>query len=105
MTVDLKRLQSYEMSPENAIDALVRGNSISPSGNIPIGDSYPIVPVNSVVKDPQQLGTIPIRTGEHPVYLRDIATIQDSADAPAGYARQWSTRSTSWRPSEPKPRR
>ncbi|MEZ6150212.1 MAG: efflux RND transporter permease subunit [Pirellulaceae bacterium] len=86
VTVDLKRLQSYEMSPENAIDALVRGNSISPSGNIPIGDSYPIVPVNSVVKDPQQLGTIPIRTGEHPVYLRDIATIQDSADAPAGYA-------------------
>lgn len=86
VTVDLKRLQSYEMSPEEAINALVRGNSISPSGNIPIGDKYPIVPVNSVVKDPQQLGTIPIRLGEHPVYLRDISTIQDSADAPAGYA-------------------
>lgn len=86
VTVDLKRLQSYEMSPEEAINALVRGNSISPSGNIPIGDKYPIVPVNSVVKDAQQLGTIPIRLGEDPIYLRDIATIQDSADAPAGYA-------------------
>ncbi len=38
--------------------------TLSPSGNIPIGDTYPMVPVNSVVKDPQQLGTIPIRTGE-----------------------------------------
>lgn len=86
VTVDPKRLQSYGMSPEEAVNAIVRGNSISPSGNIPIGDKYPIVPVNSVVKDPQELGTIPIRMGEHPIYLRDIGTIEDSADAPAGYA-------------------
>ncbi|MCO6455109.1 MAG: efflux RND transporter permease subunit [Pirellulaceae bacterium] len=86
VTMDLKRLQSYGMSPEEAITALVRGNSISPSGNVPVGDLYPIVPVNSVVKNPQELGSIPIRAGEHPVYLRDVGTIQDSADAPAGYA-------------------
>ena len=86
VTMDPRRLQSYGMSPDEAITALVRGNSISPSGNIPIGDKYPIVPVNSVVKNPQELGTIPIRMGEHPVYLRDVGYIQDSADAPAGYA-------------------
>jgi len=86
ITLDPNRLQSYGMSPDEAIDAIVKGNSLSPSGNIPIGDKYPIVPVNSVVKDPQQLGTIPIRRGEHPVYIRDIGFIQDSADAPAGYA-------------------
>jgi len=86
VTIDPRRLRSYGMSPDEAINALVRGNSISPSGNIPIGDKYPIVPVNSVVKNPQELGTIPIRTGEHPVYLRDIGSIQDAADAPAGYA-------------------
>ncbi|MEY4566183.1 MAG: Multidrug resistance protein MdtC, partial [Planctomycetota bacterium] len=48
--------------------------------------SYPIVPVNSVVKDPQQLGSIPVRMGENPVFIRDLGVIQDSADAPAGYA-------------------
>jgi multidrug efflux pump subunit AcrB len=74
------------MSPDEVISALVRGNSISPSGNVPVGDKYPIVPVNSVVREAKQLATIPIRTGEHPVYLRDIGTVQDSADAPAGYA-------------------
>ncbi len=86
ITVDPKKLQSYSMSPDEVIVALTRGNTISPSGNIPIGDSYPIVPVNSVVKDPQQLGTIPVRMGENPVYIRDLGVIQDSADAPAGYA-------------------
>lgn len=86
VTMDPRRLQSYGMSPEEAITALVRGNAISPSGNVPLGDKYPIVPVNSVVKNPLELGTIPIRTGDHPVYLRDVGYIQDSADAPAGYA-------------------
>lgn len=86
ITVDPKKLQSYSMSPDEVIIALTKGNTLSPSGNIPIGDSYPIVPVNSVVKDPQLLGTIPVRTGENPVYIRDLGTVADSADAPAGYA-------------------
>jgi multidrug efflux pump subunit AcrB len=86
VTLDPQRLQSYAMSPDEVITALVRGNSISPSGNIPVGDKFPIVPVNSVVRDVNQLGTIPIRTGESPVYIRDVGTIQDGADAPAGYA-------------------
>ena len=86
ISVDPKKLQSYSMSPDEIITALTKGNTLSPSGNLPLGESYPIVPINSVVKDPQELSTIPIRTGEHPVYIRDIGTISDSADAPAGYA-------------------
>lgn len=86
ISVDPKKLQSYSMSPDEIISALTKGNTLSPSGNLPLGDSYPIVPINSVVKDPQQLSTIPIRTGEHPVYIRDVGSISDSADAPAGYA-------------------
>ncbi len=86
ITVDPKKLQSYSMSPDEVIVALSRGNTLSPSGNVPIGDTYPIVPVNSVVKDPQQLGSIPVRMGENPVFIRDLGVIQDSADAPAGYA-------------------
>ena len=86
VTLDPRRLQSYSMSPDEVVTALVQGNSISPSGNVPIGDKYPIVPVNSVVRDPQQLATIPIRTGDKPVYVRDVGIVQDSADAPAGYA-------------------
>lgn len=86
ITVDPKKLQSYSMSPDEVIVSLTKGNTLSPSGNIPLGDTYPIVPVNSVVKDPQQLGSIPIRVGNNPIFLRDVGFIQDSADAPAGYA-------------------
>ena len=40
------------------------GNTISPSGNIRIKDQMPIVPVNTMVKDPKELGTIPLRPGD-----------------------------------------
>jgi multidrug efflux pump subunit AcrB len=86
VTLDPQRLQSYGMSPDEVTTALVRGNSISPSGNIPVGDKFPIVPVNSVVRDVNELKNIPIRMGASPVYIRDVGTIQDAADAPAGYA-------------------
>jgi multidrug efflux pump subunit AcrB len=86
VTVDPQRLQSYGLAPEEVILALTKGNTLSPSGNIPIGDQYPIVPVNSVVKDAAQMLTIPVRVGPSPVYIRDIGFVTDSADAPAGYA-------------------
>jgi multidrug efflux pump subunit AcrB len=86
VTVDPQRLQSYGMAPDEVIVAITKGNTISPSGNVPIGDKYPITPVNSVVKDVNQMLSIPIRMGREPVYLRDIGFVADAADAPAGYA-------------------
>lgn len=85
--VDPDRLRSYKMSPDEVIQALTAGNAISPSGNIRIGDEMPIVPVNSLVKQVDDLKTIPIRPGVTPtVYLRDVATVQDASDIPTGYA-------------------
>jgi multidrug efflux pump subunit AcrB len=86
ITVDPQRLQSYGMSPEEVIAAVSKGNTISPSGNIPIDEKFPIVPVNSIVDDPKELESVPVRLGEHPVYLRDVGYVEDSADAPVGYA-------------------
>ncbi len=86
VTVDPQRLQSYGMSPEEVVTAITKGNTISPSGNLVVGDKYPIVAVNGIVKDSAQLLTIPIRTGRDPVYIRDVGYVNDSADAPAGYA-------------------
>ena len=85
--LDPERLRSYRMSPDEVIKALTAGNAISPSGNIRIGDEMPIVPVNSLVKQVDELKTIPIRPGVTPtVYLRDVATVQDSSDITTGYA-------------------
>jgi RND family efflux transporter MFP subunit len=83
--VDPERLRSYHGSPDDVVTALSLGNTISPSGNARIGDLMPIVPINAMVKDPKELGSIPLRPGEN-VYLRDIARIEDSSDIPTGYA-------------------
>ncbi len=85
LNVDPKRLQAYNLSPEDVVKALDTGNLISPSGNARIGDQMPIVPSNAMVKDPKELGSIPLRPGGD-VYLRDLATIEDSTDIPTGYA-------------------
>src|ERR1700758_3232417 len=46
--------------------------------------AYNVSP-DDVVKDPNELGRIPLRPGEK-VYLRDVARIEDSTDIPSGYA-------------------
>ena len=85
--VDPDRLRSYKISPDEVLKALTSGNAISPSGNVRIGDEMPIVPVNSLVKQAEDLKSIPIRPGVTPtVYLRDVATVQDASDTTTGYA-------------------
>lgn len=84
---DPERLRSYGVTPDEVITALSSGNTTSPSGNLHIGDNYPIVPTNAMVKDIQDLGDIPIRTGTGPtIYMRDLAVIQDGADLTTGFA-------------------
>jgi multidrug efflux pump subunit AcrB len=84
---DPERLRAYGITPDEVVSSLSAGNTISPSGNLHIGDSYPVVPTNAMVRNIQDLGDIPLRTGTGPsVYLRDIGTIEDSADITTGYA-------------------
>src|SRR5213078_5024917 len=45
------RLRSYNMSPDEIVAAITAANIISPSGNMPIKRKYPMVPLNSVVRN------------------------------------------------------
>ena len=51
-----QQLQAYRLSPDDVVTALTQGNSVSPSGNLRLGDSYPIVPTNAMVRDIRELG-------------------------------------------------
>jgi multidrug efflux pump subunit AcrB len=85
--VDPRKLREYNLSPDNVAEAMASANLISPAGNINLGDSYPMVPLNSVVSDIKELLRVPIRTGTYPtVFLRDIGVVEDSTDLPTGYA-------------------
>jgi multidrug efflux pump subunit AcrB len=83
--VDPDRLRSYNLSPQDVVEAIDRGNFISPSGNVTIKDQLTVVPTNAMVVDPQELRNIPLKLGEN-VYLRDVGTVSDSTDLPVGYA-------------------
>lgn len=81
------RLRAYKLSPDDVVKALVAANTITPSGNVRIGDQIPMVPLNSVVKNIKELESVPIKAGSNPaVFIRDIGTVEDAADIATGYA-------------------
>ncbi|MGH7617490.1 MAG: efflux RND transporter permease subunit, partial [Gemmatimonadaceae bacterium] len=89
IVINLKpdRLRANNMSPDEVVAAVTAANLISPSGNMAIGDKYPMVPLNSVVKNIQNLADVPIRTAVFPtVFLRDVATVTDGSDIVTSYA-------------------
>ena len=87
ISADPDRLRAYNMSPDEVVAALTKGNAISPSGNVRFGNTIPMVPVNSVVSDVRGLGDVPIRSdGTRTVFIRDIGKIEDASDIETGYA-------------------
>ena len=65
--------------------ALENGNVILPSGNLYVQGMAPLAPTNAMVADPQEMGKIPVQLGKD-VYIRDVATIQDTTDINYGCA-------------------
>lgn len=87
VSVDPDRLRSYNMSPDEVVTAITKGNTISPSGNVRIGNTMPMVPINSVAQDVKQFEAVPIRSdGTRTVYVRDVGSVADAADTQVGYA-------------------
>ncbi len=87
INVKPERLRALNMAPDEIVSAITAANLISPSGNVPIGGKYPMVPLNSVVKNIKDLEGVPIRTGVYPtVFVRDVATVVDGSDILTSYA-------------------
>jgi multidrug efflux pump subunit AcrB len=60
---------------------MTAANTISPSGNLSAGSTYPIVPTNAVVKNIQDLAAVPVRVGaEGSVFVRDVGEVSDGSD-------------------------
>ena len=85
VNIDPQRLQSYNLNPQDVVNALMTGNVIVPAGNLYIKDQMPLVPNNALVTDIEEIGKIPLRLGRN-LYIRDVANIQDGTDVNYGYA-------------------
>ena len=75
------RLRAYGLSPDDVVKAMTEANTMSPSGNLALPNSFPIVPTNAVVKNIQDLAAVPLKvTNKGAVYLRDIGEVSDGSD-------------------------
>ncbi|MEQ1749571.1 MAG: efflux RND transporter permease subunit [Prosthecobacter sp.] len=75
------RLRAYGLSPDDVVKAMTEANTMSPSGNLALPNSFPIVPTNAVVKNIQDLAAVPLKvTDKGAVYVRDIGDVTDGSD-------------------------
>lgn len=87
VNVDPAKLRGYGLAPNDVLQALVSGNSIQPAGVANIGSTQTMVTSDASVTNINTLLDIPVRqASDAAVYLRDVASVSDTADNPAGYA-------------------
>ena len=89
ITINLKpdRLRAYNLSPDDVVQAISQANSLSPSGNMTLGDKYPLVPVNAQVRSISDLEEVVLRVkGTSAVFIRDVASVLDGSDLVTSYA-------------------
>src|SRR5688572_17500314 len=58
-----EKVRDYGLSPDEIVLALVRSNSITPAGNVRIGDETFITSPNAVVENIKELENVPLKTG------------------------------------------
>lgn len=86
--LDPERLQSYRVSPEEAIAAVSRATVVTPSGNVRTGDLNRIATTNATLGgNLSELLEAPVRVGSGPsVYLRDLGVVENGTDIVTSYA-------------------
>lgn len=85
--VDPEAMRSYQLTPDEIVQSVVKNNQISPAGNVRVGDYTYMTPINSVMKHVEDFLNVPIKrlTGTT-VFLREVASVEDAADVTVGYA-------------------
>ncbi len=84
---DPSKLRSYNISPDDLVTALAKGNTITPAGNLRVGDQNLVTPQNTVVENINELGNIPIYAQNGAtVYVKDVASVENGTDIISSYA-------------------
>lgn len=85
--IDPEKIRNYRVSPDEVVQAIAKSNTISPAGNVRIGDQTIITPLNTIIDNIKELESVPLTLGAGPaVYVRDIAKVQLASDVTTSYA-------------------
>ncbi|WP_317131597.1 efflux RND transporter permease subunit [Mucilaginibacter ginsenosidivorans] len=87
INVDPNKLRSYGLTPDEVVGSLAKFNVMSPSGNLRLDNIMFVTTLNSLVKDADNFGNIPIKTSDGvPVLIKDVARVADASDVTVDYA-------------------
>jgi len=87
VNTDPKKLRSYGLTPDQVVSAITQFNVISPSGNLRLNNTIFLATVNSLIKQSDNFGDIPIKTENGvPIYIKDVARVSDATDITVDYA-------------------
>ncbi|QJD97234.1 efflux RND transporter permease subunit [Mucilaginibacter robiniae] len=87
INVDPDKLRSYNLTPDEVVDALSKFNVMSPSGNLRLDNTIYLTTMNSLIKSADNFGNIPVLTKNgSPIYIKDVARVADAADITVDYA-------------------
>ena len=87
LNVHPDKLRMFNISADEVVQAMVRNNAMTPSGNLRVDSTMYITSVNSLESKVAHFGDIPIKSnGSTTIYVRDVATVQDGADITVDYA-------------------
>jgi multidrug efflux pump subunit AcrB len=87
VNVDPARLRSYNLTPDQVVEAIAKNNVMTPSGDLRINNTMFVTTINSLEKKVQDFGDIPIVTnGSNTVFIHDIGKVADASDVTVDYA-------------------
>ena len=87
LNVHPDKLKMFNLSADEVVEAMVRNNTMTPSGNLRVDSTMYITSVNSLESKVEHFGDIPIKSnGTSTIYVRDVATVEDGADITVDYA-------------------
>ncbi|RBL90814.1 efflux RND transporter permease subunit [Chitinophaga flava] len=87
INVDPQRLRSFNLAADEVVEAIAKNNVMTPSGNIRINNTMFVTTINSLEKEVEDFGEIPVVTnGNATVFVKDVARVADAADVTVDYA-------------------
>ncbi|OOQ58728.1 efflux RND transporter permease subunit [Mucilaginibacter pedocola] len=87
VNIDPAKLRSYDLTPDQVVEALAKFNAMSPSGNLRLNNTMYTTTINSLVKKSEEFADIPIKTKDGvSVMVKDVARVADAADVTVDYA-------------------
>ena len=90
VTFNPVKLKGYNLSPFQITQAIQKSNFITDSGKFPSSNSEFTVQTGGFLNNSDEVGNLVVNTSNGaPVYLKDIANIQDTAEEPSNYVFNW----------------